>query len=551
MATPVLFQTAHRRESTKERQRERPLYAAGLITGLTGLALVVHGFHPYAEDGGLYIAGVKRVLDPTLYASGPEFVLGHLRFSLFAPSVAWLVRASGMQLETVLLTLHLASIWAALGAAWLLAGRCFNSLRERTGAVTLLAVWLTLPIAGTSLMLMDPYVTARSFSTPLTLFALVGALDFLGSTRGGSRWKWGSFALSMAALAGAALAHPLMAAYGLACVLALAVSIPERLGTRIGVAAGLAVAALVTAAILQTGATPEHAAYRAVAMSRYYWFLSEWHWYELAGAIAPLAILGAVAWSARRETARRELALMGLTAGSTALLVAAVFAREGSATHLVARLQPMRVFQLIYIVMILFVGAALARYLGMRKLRWAAALVPLCAVMFLAERETFPASAHIELTETAGTRTNGWVQAFEWIRENTPKDAMFALDADYITRPGEDAQCFRAIAERSALPDYSKDGGEAAITPALTEEWKQGQEAQTGLSRKSDADRFAALAPKGVEWLVLEKSAITAFTCDYTNATVKVCRLPNSDSADGVRLSLKKQPPSPQQQALP
>ncbi|MBS1798913.1 MAG: hypothetical protein JSS95_03720 [Acidobacteria bacterium] len=548
MATPVLFQADQAQKPEREQQpRERPLYAAGLITGLTALALVVHGFHPYAEDGGLYLAGVKRVLDPTLYASGPEFVLGHLRFSLFAPTVAWLVRTSGLQLETVLLALHLISIWATLWAAWLLAGRCFRSLRERTGAVALLAVWLTLPVAGTSLMLMDPYVTARSFSTPLTLFALAGALDFLGSTRDTGRWKWDSLALAGVALTAAALAHPLMAAYGFACVLALAVSIPERLKTRLGVAAGLGIAALVTAAVLQTVAPPEQTAYRAVAMSRYYWFLSEWHWYELAGAIAPLAILGAVAWRARNETARRELARMGLTVGSAALIVAAVFARERLATHLVARLQPMRVFQLIYVVMILFVGAALARRLGMRKLRWAAAFGSLCALMFLAERETFPASAHIELTQTAGTTTNGWVQAFEWIRENTPKDAKFALDADYITRPGEDAQCFRAIAERSALPDYSKDGGEAAITPALTEKWKEGQEAQTGLSRQSDADRFAALAPKGVDWMVLEKSAVTSFACDYSNASVKVCRLPNSGSADGIRLSLRRQQPQPAQ----
>lgn len=548
MATSVLFQTGHQQDSEREQRRERPLFAAGLITGLTALALLVHGFHPYAEDGGLYLAGVKRVLDPTLYASGPEFVLGHLRFSLFAPTVAWLVRATGMQLETVLLVLHLVSIWATLWAAWLLARRCFSSLRECTGAVTLLAVWLTLPIAGTSLMLMDPYVTARSFSTPLTLFALVGALDFLDSTREAGRWKWGSLALTGVTLVVAALAHPLMAAYGFACVLALAVSIPERLKTRLGVAAGLAIAALVTAAILQALAMPEQTAYRAVAMSRYYWFLSEWHWYEIAGAIAPLMILGLVAWREQCETARRRLAQMGLAAGSAALIVAAMFARVGSATHLVARLQPMRVFQLIYVVMILFVGAAVARRLGMRKLRWAVAFGSLCAVMFLAERETFPASAHIELTETTGTTTNGWVQAFEWIRENTPKDAKFALDADYITRPGEDAQCFRAIAERSALPDYSKDGGEAAITPALTEEWKEGQEAQTGLSRQSDADRFAALAPKGVEWMVLEKNAVTSFACDYSNAAVKVCRLPNNDSTDGIRLSLKRQLA---QQALP
>jgi hypothetical protein len=543
LATPVLFRTDFKRVYQEERRRERPLYAAGLITGLTALALIVHGFHPFAEDGGLYLAGVKRVLDPTLYASGPEFVLGHLRFSLFAPAVAWLARASGMQLETLLLALHLLSIWATLWAAWMLAGRCFRSLRERTGAVALLAVWLTLPIAGTSLMLMDPYVTARSFSTPLTLFALVGMLDFLRSTRDAGAWKWGSLALTGTSLAAAALAHPLMAAYGFACVLALACSIPERGRAQAGIAVGLGGAAVLVAAILQAVAEPERAAYQAVAMSRYYWFLSQWHWYEIAGALAPLAILGLVAWKDRRDnTDRSKLSRMGLVTGSAAMIVAAIFARTGAATHLVARLQPMRVFQLIYVVMILFVGAALAGWLGMKKLRWMAAFGSLCIVMFLTERETFPASAHIELAQATETPTNSWVQAFEWIRKNTPKNAKFALDADYITKPGEDAQCFRAIAERSALPDYSKDGGEAAITPTLTDEWKAGQEAQARLSERSDAERFAALAPIGVDWVVLEKKAVTSFACDYSNAAVKVCRLPNSGSTDGIRLSLKTPP---------
>ena len=85
-----------------------------------------------------------------------------------------------------------------LFAAWLLAARCYKSREARGGAVALLAVWLTLPIAGTSLMLMDPYVTARSLSTPCGLLALVGALQFLlpGLMEGErSRRRWRGLAL--------------------------------------------------------------------------------------------------------------------------------------------------------------------------------------------------------------------------------------------------------------------------------------------------------------------------------------------------------------------
>jgi len=141
-----------------------------------------------------------------------------------------------------------------------------------------------------------------------------------------------------------------------------------------------------------------------------------------------------------------------------------------------------------------------------------------------------------------GQTRNEWVEAFDWIRLRTPKDALFALDADYITKPGEDAQSFRAIAERSVLPDYSKDGGEAAITPWLTESWTSGQEAQVNLSGRTDAQRLQLLTPKGVNWIVLEAKAETGFACVFANAAVKVCRLPGTDQAggDGLRVSLRQ-----------
>jgi hypothetical protein len=147
-------------------------------------------------------------------------------------------------------------------------------------------------------------------------------------------------------------------------------------------------------------------------------------------------------------------------------------------------------------------------------------------IMFAANRAAFPNSSHLELPGLAPR--NPWVQAFLWVREHTPKDALFALDADYINARGEDAQCFRAIAERSALPDYSKDGGEASIAPELAATWMAGQSAQNNLSapEETDGQRLAALRPLGVNWIVLQSSAVTHFDCPYENARVKVCRLP-------------------------
>jgi hypothetical protein len=353
-------------------------FALCLVTGLTLAALTIHGYHPFAEDGGLYLAGIKRELNPALYPYGSEFVRGHLRFSLFAPAVAAAVRWSGLGLEMALLLIYLVSIWMTLAAGWMLACRCFPSRKERTGAVGLLAMWLTLPIAGTSLMLMDPYVTARSISTPCTLLALVGMLDFVTSVRERERWQWSGLALAAGSLAVAGLMHPLMAAYGFGCVLMLGATIPKGRSTRTAAALALCTTAIMVASVLQMEAQPESAAYYNVAMSRYYWFLSQWHWYELAGLAAPLAILVAVMWRSRRsgDRARAALAQMGLTVGVIAVIIAAIFAREGAATHLVARLQPLRMFQQVYVLMILFVGAALAGWMGRQWLRWGGRVQP-------------------------------------------------------------------------------------------------------------------------------------------------------------------------------
>jgi hypothetical protein len=501
-----------------------------LVSLLTSAVLLVHGYHPYAEDGGLYMAGIKWLLDPTLYPHGTGFVTEHLRFSLFAPMVAALVRQLHLSLPVVLLVLYVASIWLVLFAAWLLAARWSGSVRARIGAVSLLAVWMTLPIAGTSLLLMDPYVTARSLSTPCVLFALVGMTEFLrpATTLWTARWR--GLVLCCASLSVAAAMHPLMSAYGLGCVLVLACLLSPVRPLRLWGTAALCLAAFGIAAALQVLSPAADMLYRQAAMTRYYWFLADWHWYELFGLAAPLMVLGyvgAAGFRVQKEdaTVRIALARMAVVCGIVAVAVAAVFARPQSATLAVARLQPLRIFQIVYLVMIVAVGSAVGEWVLQRYWwRWAAMFSLLAAMMFFAERRTFPGSAHLELPWTLPQ--NQWEQAFVWIRQNTPKTALFALDAHYIESPDEDAQCFRAIAERSVLPDYSKDGGEASITPGLAAAWQAGQIAQAGIDIESDAQRVAALKPLGVTWIVLDRNAVTGFDCAYANRTVKVCRLP-------------------------
>jgi len=48
-----------------------------LLLLITLGALLVHGYHPGAEDAEIYLPGIKKNLNPALYPFGAEFFLSH------------------------------------------------------------------------------------------------------------------------------------------------------------------------------------------------------------------------------------------------------------------------------------------------------------------------------------------------------------------------------------------------------------------------------------------------------------------------------------------
>ena len=309
-----------------QRQGNNLRFGAGLVTVLTLGALAVHGYHPYADDGGIYLAGVKRLLNPALYPHWTEFVTEHLRFSLFAPLMGTLVHGSHLPLMVVWLVVYVATLWLTLFAAWMLVSRCYSRREAQCGAVALLAVWLAIPVAGTALLLMDPYLSARSISTPFCLFALVGVLDYF-QPPGPGRRRSRALVLCSGSLIVAAAVHPLMAAYGLGCVLLLACFLSPDARIKIGGSAGLALFAVLVAGVLYKTAPIEPATYRSVALTRAYWFVADWRWYEQFGLAAPIAILAAIGLQRHRAAGRtsRALARAGALAGTFSIVTAALF----------------------------------------------------------------------------------------------------------------------------------------------------------------------------------------------------------------------------------
>ena len=324
----------------------------------------------------------------------------------------------------------------------------------------------------------------------------------------------------------AAMMHPLMACYAGGCViLLLCASISSRV-LRMASLGAAGVFAIVVATVVYLVSPPQPPGYTAVALSRDYWFLSAWHWYEILGLIAPLMLLWAIAKGTNVLNERgRWLARTAVWAGAIGLVVSLLYAHQSAHSYFIAMLQPLRIFQTVYILFLLLLGAFLAvSFLKRDPVRWAGTFVVLGALMFCVQMETFRHSAHLELPW--GSAANDWERGFIWVRNNTPTDAAFALDAKYIDSPGQDAQNFRAVAERSCLPDYIKDGGIAAIDPGLTQGWTAGEAITTGLSTSSDGERRARLSRAHINWLVLPSESVTSFECPYQNTSMKVCRVP-------------------------
>src|ERR1700685_740858 len=124
------------------------------IALITPAVLLVHGYHPLADDGAVYVTGIKKLADPGLYQTDAVFALSPTRLSIFAHVLAALLRWGHISLPALLLACHAASIFLFLLGSWKVAARIFPGQQARWGAVLLAACCFTLPVAGTSLSIM-------------------------------------------------------------------------------------------------------------------------------------------------------------------------------------------------------------------------------------------------------------------------------------------------------------------------------------------------------------------------------------------------------------
>ena len=479
-------------------------------------AVLVHGYHPGIEDAEFYLPGVIRHLNPALYPFNDQYFLSHASVTLFDELIATSVGITHLPLDWAIFLWHFACVFLFLLGCWRIGRICFRSERAAWGGVALVAALLTIPVAGTALYILDQYLNPRDLSTAAIVLLLAEAM----------KRRFVPAAIGMVLLVAI---HPLMSLFGISLLVLLYWEYRGTSGPFPPRVPAAVTAMLVLFPLPFFG--PVSQVYRdLLAKNDSYFLVTRWEWSEWLGIVVPLLLL----WWLTRYGKKHELP--EIQALSRVLIVfTLIFFALGLAVCLpplarFALLQPMRSLHVVFILLFVMLGGVLAEsVLKTYVWRWAVAFLPLCLAMFFVQRQLFPASDHLELPGRAPK--NAWVQAFDWVRINTPPDAIFALHPNYMNLPGEDEHGFRAIAERSALASIH-DNGPVSMFPALADNWYQQVQAQRGWKDFQAQDFGRLRHDYGVNWLVLQRGSVVlqrgmpeGWSCPYQNEVVTVCRI--------------------------
>jgi hypothetical protein len=188
---------------------------SGILLAISTVGFLVMGYHPGAEDDGIYLTAIKADLNLALFPHDADFFKLQLKATVFDTWMAAFVRGSGIPLGWSELLWQFISIFCIVGACWTIASQIFEHASARLAGVALVAAMFTLPVAGTALYIVDQYLHPRSLATALILFAVSRIIS-------GKNWQ------SLPLIGLACLLHPMMGAFGISfcCILALVFSDP-------------------------------------------------------------------------------------------------------------------------------------------------------------------------------------------------------------------------------------------------------------------------------------------------------------------------------------
>lgn len=489
------------------------LSKAVLVFVFTSLGFLVMGYHPGIEDDGVYLAAVKANLRTALYPHDSEFFRLQLQATVFDRWMTGFVAITHLPVPWAELLCQFLSIFSIVWACHAIAQQLFPERRAQWAGVAMVTAMFTLPVAGTALYIVDQHLHPRNIATALILFAVSRIL---------ARKAWQAIPLLVLAL----LMHPIMAALGISFCCILTFTVAEPAYTWLPWGRRSMAAAIPLGWIFE----PPSPTWREALQTRAYYFLGRWAWYEWLGAIAPLVLF----WVLYRFAERRKDTLMARFAlgvfiyGVFQQLVALAMLTPPALVRLTP-FQPMRFLHLVYLFMVLIGGCLVGKHLLKASAwRWAVFLIVIYAGMFAPQHLLFANSPHLEFP---GRPTNNeWLNAFDWIRKNTPVDAYFALDPNYLEIPGEDYHSFRALAERSQLADAVKDAAVVTQVPQLGPDWDRQVHATAGWRHFQLPDFERLKAQFGVDWVLVSYPAPVGLICPWHNGALAVCQIPCFDT---------------------
>lgn len=498
-------------ESIKQYWRKKQLAPRDFVGVLlfTLVGFFVMGYHPGLEDDGVYLTAVKARLNPALYPHDGPFFRLQMQASAFDDFMAYFVRWTHIPLAWAELFCHFAALFLILWATKKILNLLFCANAARWAGVAMTAAMFTLPVAGSALYLADQHLHPRNLAAALTLLAAWRILD-------GKHLQAAPFLLA------ALLFHPLMTVFGLSFCTFLTLATLEPLPLPLRALRSTSFAFLPLRWVFE----PAHSAWYKAAETRSYFYLYNWTWYEWLGAVAPL-VLFALLWSfasKRGETLLARCAAATFFYGIFQQVLAMLLLSPWAPARFMP-LQPMRYLQIEYFLLMMLGGAMLGRFLLQKSAwRWALFLFATSAAMFTWQRVELSAVSHLELP---GSRpSNPWLQAFAWIRSNTPVDAYFALDPYYLEASGEDFHSFRALAERSQLADAVKDTAVVTQVPELESTWSSQVAAEEDWRNFTIADFERLRRTFGVDWVLVAYPQPPGLGCPWHNQQLAVCRIP-------------------------
>lgn len=486
--------------------RSRVRDAAG-VAALTIAAILLHGYHFGIEDQTLYVPAVEKKLDPSLFPYDSAFFVTQTKFTWFDELTAGFVRLSHLPLDVVVFCGQVLSLSLLIVVCRRLLRYCFDDRRAEWSGLALLVILLPFPVAGTRFGLMEQYFHPRGLAIALAALAFFAAIE--------------GRAVAIFWLAAATAIHPLAGVWS-----ALHVACQSR---RIRSLLRVPLLAVVVLAGLSASCDP--VAKPPPDSNVTYWkdllspevfdvrYPLHWPWYEWLGVIAPIAILVYYAYARLGNRRLADVTRRLLISATVGVLLALAITASPDRRWPV---QPMRELHLVYIVVIAIIGARIDQvFVGQRSWR-RLMFVVLAAAVFVAQRH-YPSSPHVEWP--GRLPQNRWVEAFDWARQHTRTDALFALDPFYLRRPGPDSHSFRVFAERSMMAEAVHDLAPAAMSPALTEKWMTESRELAGW-RRFTRDDFARLERDDhVSWVIVEQGRRQDLVCPYVNEAAAVCRL--------------------------